>query len=116
MCQSGPILPCFQRAPLSAGRSLESRAVFRPAVEPSLLGRYIPPPTIDYAREAAKAFYPARTEPSVEDRTLDIIKNGCHPPISLGSNLTLADMDPWNVPVSLGSKVTFKSLGYGKKT
>lgn len=114
MCQSGPIASCFRAAPLSAGRSLQSRAIFTPPEEPSLRGTYTPLPTIDYSREALKAVYPTRTEPSVEDRIADILKSGYQPPITLGSTLTAADMDPWNVPVALGSKVTFRSLGYGK--
>lgn len=110
MCESGSILPCFQRAPLSAA----SRPLYTPPEEPSLRGTYTPLPTIDYSREASRAFYPVRTEPSVEDRIADILKNGYRPPITLGSSLTAADMDPLNTPVCLGSKKTFKNLGFGK--
>jgi hypothetical protein len=111
MCLSGGVAPCFQQPLVS-----QSRPVFVAPPEPSLQGTYTPLPTIDYSREASRVYYPEVTEPSVMHRLLERIGKPYEPPITLGSKFTLSDMDPRNIPVALGSEVTFKSLRYGRAT
>ena len=112
MCYASPIQPVFQRPALTQNNSIGIRSV-----EPCLQ-RWAPARSakIDSAVEATKAFYPPRTGPSVEDKILDILKNGYEPPVTLGSKLKFSDMDPLNSPVCLGFSVTFKSLGFGNNT